>query len=289
MHRRGYLFRQLVGLSLVVATPFLLLIAYNAHQQSEQARESAYQAVTNYAQSIAQEAESLLAEVDQYLAYLSNRPLILALDRQRCDPVLDGVVQRRRHFANVLITDAAGAPVCLAIDGPGTVPASFADAPWYRQAQLADATVTSKPYQAPIAQKVVLAISVPLNRPGESRIGTLTVLLDLKSVQQTWERLTLPAGSRLSIFDAQGTLLTTRPDFDTRVGTDASTTLAAAMRANPGGVGVARGIDGVERTSPASTWREADGRRRPRSRRMPSSPPRAISPGATWSSALSSR
>ena len=247
MYRPGYLFRQLVALSVIVCLPLVLLLAYNIGQSAAQARSSAYQAVTNYAESIGQEAESLLAETEQYLMFLSSRPLVLAVDSGRCDPVLEGVVGRRRHFANVLVTDTTGRPVCTSISGPGAVPDSFGATAWWRLASASPALSISKPYLAPIARKMVVAVSIPLQRPGQARIGTLSVLLDLDSFRRPWSRYVLPPGSRLSLLDRDGTLLVTQPDFDKLVGTDASAVLNAALLANPSGVGVARGIDGVER------------------------------------------
>ncbi len=248
MHRRGYLFQQLIGLSCVVAVPLLGLLAYNIQGQAAQARESAYRSVSNYAASIGQDTDFLLTEVEQYLTFLSTRPKILALDSRQCDPILDGVLDRRRHFANVLVNDLQGRPVCLALRSPGRVPATFADAPWFRAASQVDGMAISKPYLAPIAERMVVAVSMPLrNAPGQPRTGTLTVLLDLDSLHALWSRYALPPGSRLSILNAEGTVLVTWPDFRRFVGSDASTVLRAALQSNPGGVGVAPGIDGVER------------------------------------------
>jgi PAS domain S-box-containing protein len=225
----------------------LALLAYNIHQGAQQARQAAYQAVGNHAAGMAQDAESLLADTENYLRFLAERPLIKALDDRKCDPLLDGVVQRRRHFANVFVTDLAGKPVCFAVKGPGSAPATFDSFNWFQRSMASDAMALSKPFLAPVAQRQVVAMSLPLRDDALRRSGTVTVLLDLESLQREWTRYALPPGSRLSIFDADGTLLVTRPDFASMVGRDVSAVLDKAIKANPSGVGVALGIDGVER------------------------------------------
>jgi PAS domain S-box-containing protein len=247
MHRRGYLFRQLIGLSVVLTLPLLALLAFSVSQDARHAREAAYQAVSNYSASISQDADAVLTETKQYLSFLAERPQVLALDRQHCDPVMEGVVRRRRHFANVVVTELNGTPVCLSVTGPGAVPPTFADTAWFQQATRADAPVLSKPFDAPVAQRRVVAMSAPLRRPGGARLGTLTVLLDLGSIEASWDRWELPAGSRVSLRDQDGTLLVARPAFAASVGREVGAELRAALQANPSGVGVATGLDGVER------------------------------------------
>jgi PAS domain S-box-containing protein len=247
MRRQGYLFRQLVGLIFMVAAPLLVLLAYNLRQDALQTQQAAYQALENYAAGIAHDADSLLVDTAQYLAFLADRPSIKALDDQHCDPLLEGVVKRRQHFANVFVSDLGGRPVCFSVKGPGQAPATLKDYAWFQQAIRSDTMVLSKPFLAPIVQRTVTAVSLPLRDAARRRIGTLTVLLDLESLQRQWERYVLPPGSRLSILDRDGTIMVSRPDFEKFVGQDASAVVAKAVQANPRGVGVAPGFDGVER------------------------------------------
>ncbi|MET0518249.1 MAG: ATP-binding protein [Burkholderiaceae bacterium] len=260
MRRRAYLFRQLVWLIAAVTVPMLALLAYNIHQQAGQTRRAAYQAVENHALGIAHDIELLLGDTENYLDFLAGRPLIKALDDRHCDPLLTGVVQRRRHFANVFVTDLLGKPVCFAEAGPGERPHTVASYAWFQQAMGHDGISLSKPFLAPVVQRYVTAMSLPLREEAGRRIGTVTVLLDLENMQRGWTRFVLPPNSRLTIFDSAGTILVTRPDFATMVGRDVGGIIDNAVKENPGGVGVAPGIDGVERAfaiKPISpgTWR----------------------------------
>ncbi|MCX2860780.1 PAS domain S-box protein [Paucibacter sp. PLA-PC-4] len=247
MRRRGYLFRQLLWLTAAVAVPLLALLAYNVQQDAVQARTAAYQAVENYAAGVAQDARSLLSATESYLAFMADRPLVRAVDEQTCDPLLDGVVQRRQHFANVFVTDLSGRPVCSSIKGPGVAPTTFAHHDWFKEAAKSDALALSKPFLAPIAQRTVAAMSLPLRDAARRRTGTVTVLLDLESLQRDWDRYSLPPGSRLTLFDSAGTIMVTRPGFGEMVGKDASAILNTALTVNPSGIGIAPGVDGVER------------------------------------------
>lgn len=239
--------RQLVLLVVAVAAPLVALQWYGLHQNKGVARETAYRSVENYASSIAQDADQLVSDTERYLEFLVRRPLILAIDRTRCDPLLEGVPQRRRHVANVFIVDAAGVPVCFSVTGPGRIPTDLNDYAWYRAARSTDSLTVSKPFKAPVVQRMVSAVSVPLRDASGLRIGTASVLLDLESLQREWDRFTLPAGSRMLIYDSEGTVVAARPGFDALVGKDVSSTIKRARALNPGDVGVAPGIDGVER------------------------------------------
>ncbi len=247
MGRHGYFFRQLLTLIAAVGVPLLMLHAYTLRQSSELAREAAYRAVENYAASVAQDAEALLVDTEQYLVFLASRPLILALDSRHCDPLLEGVTERRRHVANVLVSTIGGEPTCLSVTGPGAVPTSLTQFEWVRLAIAANAMTISKPFMAPVARRMVAAMSRPLYDANKVRIGTVTALLDLESLQSEWSRYALPPNSRISIFDADGTVLVTRPDFHAHVGKDASASLMQAKSLNAGDVGIAPGLDGIQR------------------------------------------
>ncbi len=262
MRHQGYFFRQLVWLIAVVAMPLLALLAYNLSHESLQARESAIQTVESLAAGIGQDVQSLLTGTEQYLAFLAERPLVKALDDQTCDPLLEGVAQRRQHVANVFITDLAGKPVCYSVKRPGPLPANVSDFAWFQQAANSDQVALSKPFLAPVVQRTVAAMSVPLRDGAGHRVGTLTALLDLESMQGRWSRYALPPGSRLTLFDRDGTILATMPGFSEQVGKDASAVISRALHLNPKGVGIAPGIDGVERvfalkTVAAGPWQTA--------------------------------
>jgi len=239
--------RQLVLLVAAIAAPLIALQWYELKQDAHAAREAAYRSVENYASSVAQDADSLLADTEQYLQFIARRPMILALDSTRCDPLLDAVPKRRRHVANVFVTDASGKPICFSVTGPGPIPVDLNTYDWYRAALASDAITLSRPFKAPVVQRMVSAMSWPLRDSAGLRIGTLTVLLDLDSLQRDWSRFTLPPGSRMLIYDADGTIVSARPDFEALVGKDVSPTIKRSRELNAGDVGLAPGVDGVER------------------------------------------
>ncbi|MEO8153670.1 MAG: ATP-binding protein [Rhizobacter sp.] len=247
MNRPRYMRRQLVMLVVAVAVPMLVLQLYELKQSSEQAKESAYREVENQAAAIAQDVQNLLVGTEQYLAFLSVRPMILAMDSQRCEPLLEGVEKRRQHVANVFISDLNGKPICFTVKGPGPIPENLQPYDWYRLASASKSITVSKPFLAPVVRRMVAAVSQPLIGSGGLRIGTITVLLDLESVQSEWSTSSLPPNSRLSIIDGDGIIVTTRPDFQTLVGKDVSGVVNRAKAISTGAVGVTLGLDGVER------------------------------------------
>jgi PAS domain S-box-containing protein len=247
MRRQRYFFNQLLILVAAVALPLLALQAFNHRESSRQARGLAYQSVENDARGVAQETETLLSDTRNYLEFLVKRPQVQALDSQHCDPLLDGVTQRRRHFANVYVVDQVGNLICEAVRGPGQSPATVAEKDWFHHAAGRDSLTLSKPFVEPSGKRRVSAMSLPMRDAAGRRVGTVSALLDLESLQSEWVRYALPANSRISILDQDGTLMVSRPGFDKLVGTDASAVLQKAKALNPDGVGVAPGVDGVER------------------------------------------
>jgi PAS domain S-box-containing protein len=241
------MFRQLVLLIAAVGVPLLFLQFRQLEQDSRRTREAAFRAMENDAAGIAHDAQTWLVDTSQYLDFIARRPMVRSMDGRHCDPLLEDVSKRRRHVANVLVTDAAGKPTCLSVRGPGPVPESWSGWPWFQAAQASDRFTVSKPFMAPVIERLVAAASAPVRDAHGTRVGTVTVLLDLESLQGDWSRYALPPNSRVLLYDASGTILTARPAFRDLVGKDIGAALARAQVVNPGDTGIAPGIDGVER------------------------------------------
>src|ERR1700712_1986293 len=126
MHRQGYFLARLLTLLGAVATPLLALQAFNLWESARQAKVLAYRSVENSAAGVAQVVETLLTDTERYLDYLAVRPWARALDSQHCDPLLEGVTQRRHHFANVYVVDATGTLVCASVQDTGQAPDAVA-------------------------------------------------------------------------------------------------------------------------------------------------------------------
>ena len=247
MQSKLYLFRQLLILVAAIAVPLLALEGYNLQHSATQAREAAYRTIESYAADVAQDTEMWIGDTRQYLTFLAARPMILALDPLRCDPLLDGVAKRRRHVANVFVADMGGRGVCFSVKGPGQIPETLQSFEWFRDAAASNALIVSKPFLAPVVQRMVAAVSQPLRDATGTRIGTVTLLLDLDSLQRGWSRYDLPANSRISLLDSKGIFVAATPDFMALVGKDASAVIQRARALNANDIGVAPGIDGVER------------------------------------------
>ncbi|MEF7612613.1 ATP-binding protein [Aquincola sp. MAHUQ-54] len=232
-----------------MALPLVALLGYNLWREASHARRAAYQAVESHAAGIAHDTDALLTGTAQYLDFLAIRPQVVALDPV-CDPVLDDVVRRRRHFADVVLVDLAGRLVCSAVagpGGPGGLAEGYADHAWFQQAMRQDQPALGKPFLASIVRRTVVAVSRPVMAPGRGRIGTVAALLDLESLQADWQAYRLLPNTRLAIVDETARIVVIRPGFARWVGADAGPALRAALTDNPAGVGVATGIDGVAR------------------------------------------
>jgi PAS domain S-box-containing protein len=245
--RSAHLLGQLILLVGAVAVPLLLLQGYNLDQNDRQARALAYRVVENQAAAVAHDLDSLLDDTQHYLSFLAQRPLIRASRESACDPLLEGVTQRRRHVANVFIADLQGRPTCYSVRGPGPLPQSLTAFDWYQRAAASDEMTLSKPFLAPVLLRMVSAMSEPLRASDGRRVGLLVVLLDLESIQSDWSRFSLPPDSRLTVFDGDGIVVTTRPDFEKLVGHDAGVAMRKAALDNPEQVGEAHGLDGIRR------------------------------------------
>jgi len=238
---------RLIIYSAIIVTPLLAVLGYNAYTSFGQSEKAVLQSVENYSLYIAHDVEDLLLRSERTLKYLAVRPEILALDSKHCDPWLKEFIGFAPEYANLGVITAAGVPVCLAASTPGSAPRSFAEFPWFRHAMQVDGFASSAPFLGPITLKHVSVFSYPLRDHAGQRIGTLALPLELGSLDQLWRAISLPAGSAIAVFDSDGIFMARFPDAENWVGKSAREVLAAARRAAPGGVGVAAGIDGVER------------------------------------------
>lgn len=257
LRQGGYLFRRLVGLTAVAALPLLALLAFNLWTSAQNARERALDVVDNQAIAVAREAEALLQSTQQYLVYLAAQPTIRALDARHCDPVLRGVTQRRAHFAQVLVLDAGGDLVCSADARDSRLSARFAGQPWFAAALDAAAPRIGRPFTLHVDGEPLLPVTLAVRNGRGEAVALLAVLIDLDSLQRAWQGYRLPPRARLSLVADDGTLLVTNDGFASWVGKDVSATVTKALELNPGGKGLATGIDGVERAfarRPVGDW-----------------------------------
>ena len=260
MSRGGYLFRQMMALAVIMSMPLLALLAFDGWQSASRARDAAFQSTRNQAEAVAQLTASALTSTEQYLVHLAARPQVVALDASRCDPVIDGVVQRRPGFANVLVLERSGRVVCSAINGPDAGPASFDNEPWFQAAARADGLLTSSPFFAPSAHKMVTAVTLPVRDAQSARIGTVVALLDLEQISATWSQPVASDGMRMGVVDRNGIALAVVPDFGRWAGRDLSPSIRRIEARFPEGVGETEGVDGelrvfaLSRPLPGSGW-----------------------------------
>jgi signal transduction histidine kinase len=228
----------LAALVLVTAAPLVLLLGYNLLQQTRGSVEEANTLVRSFAGSTATETQAFLRERQRLADRLARRPLVSAVDRANCDPLLAEITGLQEELRNVTVLDAAGQVVCGAQRGTHV-------AVTRGQLESQPGGVLSPPQATPGGP--VFALTYPMRAPAGELVGGLQLLVTAGSLQRLVTREG-PRGLTNTLVTMQGHLLARSPAVPARVGQRMPELVAFVEPLRRGQTSlVARGVDGVER------------------------------------------
>ena len=251
---------QLLGLVLSVAVPLAVLVTANLYSNIRQSEESSSLIVHNVARDVKRDAEQFLADSRRRLELLSVRPLIKAMDPNRCDPLISELRRIFSEYSNITLRDLEGGLVCGDLSQPVRGPASSADFEWFREGRQRAEFTVSKVRFGPTTKKWISVLTYPVRDDGGQMRGLLVLPIDLGFFQQQALQRVLPRGSVISIVDRDGTIIT-HTDKPASVGENfrGKEIIDVVLGGEHGEVKTA-GIDGIERiysydTVPGVGWR----------------------------------
>lgn len=251
---------QLLGLSLIIAAPLLALVSFNLYRSTIDAARAAGQASLNLAGIAAVNTETFLADARQMLETLAQRPALLALDREKCDPLLADLVKLQPRFRNALTVNRDGKWVCSAIGVASGTQAGPDPVYWFNPVRESMQFTIGTPALGFISKRWVVTLAYPLRDARGEFIGAVGLAIDLIDYPVLPATTGLPTGTVIGIGSYDGKIIARTPDAQNFVGHSSkdSRIRAAALTAKSGQIDVT-GLDGVRRlygfmAIPGTNW-----------------------------------
>src|SRR3990170_2269383 len=123
--------RLLYLVLMVLLIPPSLLLAYSIYSSYREEINSIHLRSLTLARNSSDDAVSLVKEARYILDNLLGRPLIRALDSNRCDPILHDLMRWHREFANLSTMDRSGQVICNSSSRPGQVLPNYGHREWF--------------------------------------------------------------------------------------------------------------------------------------------------------------
>jgi|GEM_PF-1025540 len=239
----------LLIVAMVAAVPFFGFVIFDAFDDYRLHKREAIRQAGQIARLVAIEAEHHAEEARTHLAYYAARPLVRALDPERCDPFLAEFTKQLPQFANLITVDMRGGIICSAVDMGGS--ARFLSDPDNVLAPIRakpDFAWAQKPARGVLTRRWLMPATQAIQDDQGKTIGAAVLSLDLAHLAPDLARVLDNDGSVAWIITGQGVLLSRSHDIDSWIGRDVSGSevIDAAKRQRVGAFRGA-GYDGIDR------------------------------------------
>lgn len=198
--------RQLLYLVLVVLlVPPSLLLAYSINERHQQEISSVHARAQTLARISADEAVSLIGDARYALDRLTARPLIRALDHNRCDPILGDLSYWYRQFANLSTIAKSGQVICNSSSKPDQKLPNYGGREWFGRVLASKSFVIGVPVVGGTTNLWVTPLVQPMLDESGNLTGVLSMTVDLARFKPRFVREDFPPGTEVSIVDSAGT------------------------------------------------------------------------------------
>ena len=199
--------RLLLLVALAMAPMVAMTVASGMRERShaiDAAREN-LQRLANLA--AANEAKSIDGAM-QILRDLSSVPTVLR-DRAGCGQLMTDILSKNSDFVNFGVIEMDGNVSCSAI--PMAKAVNLADRPHFKRAVAERRFIAGSYVFGRVAQKHTINLTYPVTQ-GTTVVAVLFAAIDLSELDKFVADIQLPAGSILWTADAEGTVISRRPD-----------------------------------------------------------------------------
>lgn len=231
---------RLLVLVLIALAPAALVGASIFRSWATASEDDAARSVQRLAEAAAVHQENLVASTGLLLEALSKTPSVT--DADTCASTLRDLSGALPQYAVMGVADAEGDFWCSSkpTDGPVTV----VDRSYFIEARRTGEPAVGEYQIGRVTGKPTVVVAHPLPSDDGSFAGVVVASIDLSRPAQLAERLELPDGSTVTVYDETGTVLMRWPVSEGFVGTAADDHLRALQESSS-----ARqvGLDGVER------------------------------------------
>lgn len=208
---------RLILLVLFSGIPVSGLIVYTGFEQRQQSARD----VKENALRIARMAHTI------YISYVDgSRQLLLTLaqlseiqrhDEKTSTALLSNILKQYPRYVNLVAVKANGDVFASAVPRVGK-PKNVAQKGWFQQTKKMGRFTIGKYDVGAISGKAEVHVAYPIRDSGRTLIGVVTAGLNLAWLSQLGGEAHLPAGSSLTVVDAEGKILSRYPDPEKWVG-----------------------------------------------------------------------
>ncbi|HYD82200.1 MAG TPA: ATP-binding protein [Paucimonas sp.] len=235
--------RLMLLVALAIA-PSVLMTIYTGWKERQQAIATAEEHLQRLASLAATNEAKSLEAARQILIDLSGIPDLLG-DPEKCNALLRTMLQKNPGYANFGLIQLNGDVTCSAI--PSLKPVNLADRSHFRRAIAERRFIAGNYVFGRVIQKHTINLTYPVTNADNEVVAVMFAALDLLELDKFISGINLPPGSILITADAEGTIISRRPDPEKWFGLKAAPQMMMAMAREQRRPQILTGPDGVER------------------------------------------
>lgn len=217
--------RLMLLVALAIA-PSVLMTMYTGWKERQDAIRMSQENLQRLTNLAAVNVAESLSGVRQLLSGLSNVPELMG-SSEECSTLLAATLKRYPNYANLGLIQLNGDVTCSAV--PSARPVNLADRDHFQRAIRERRFIAGNYVFGRVIQQHTINLTYPvLDREGEPR-AVLFAALTLPELDRFIQGINLPAGSVLITSDAQGSIISRRPDPEQWFGKKVSPALQQAI------------------------------------------------------------
>jgi PAS domain S-box-containing protein len=239
---------ELAILVVIIAAPLAGLIAYLLYDTARRDEENAAGLAMQMAVTTADRASRYIETARGELEAVARRPLVRAMDPQRCDPQLADLRELYGHPTNIVVINLEGRIICGATPPPRGVVVLTADEELLRAMIAAPGFRLSRPIIGRISNRFTVAAAQPVLSPAGTLAGMVAMGIDLENWVSFSSIAGEPKGTVHDVVTAGGIVIARSADAQAWVGRNAGESeIHRRMLQMKQGTARARGTEGADR------------------------------------------
>ncbi|MDH3318124.1 MAG: ATP-binding protein [Betaproteobacteria bacterium] len=226
---------ELALLVAVLVLPLAAITAYLLYAQAQRELTEAQADIRRLAENHADRAARFVADTRAVLQAVAWRPLVRAMDPARCDPGLRELLDLYPKAANFLVVDREGRILCGAIPPPADRVLGIVDELPPREVLATGSFALSRPIIGRVSRRWMVAAVQPVVGEDGTVAGTVSMAIDLASLDLLPLKSGLPAGTTVALLD-HSVVIARSSEPEAWIGRDlAGSEIMAHVRAAPAG------------------------------------------------------
>ena len=181
--RRLSIRARLLWLLLAIVSPLCAMVAWSLAERAQHDRELAYAQVKVLADATAASLGTILRDNEAVLARLAARPLVMALDARRCDPLIAEYVGLHPEYTQLGVRDLQGNLVC-SYRPMATMPQQATGSPGFEEALRSGRFNAGGALLGESSGRWVAPLTHPIRDAAGKTSGLVVLPLDLLKLNQ---------------------------------------------------------------------------------------------------------